>query len=545
VYHRPEFAQAKIDRTFQRGVRLLHIPIYVVTGFLDAGKTTLLNKLLNNRKLRDMQMLLLQFESGEEEFNSRYSNCTVMNFSKRMLEQSSEQIIEQVRGYLLKNPVEDIWIEWNGVTQFARLQALFLHPSLYRLCRMEKVMHMTDAGTLESLLGKTGGALPEQIANCDFAIARDLRSRKDHDRVRRILRSINPGVKLFDIKQTEKIYGEVYRRKRSPVNTFCIGILSFILIYLLAVPVFELSQTPVNTIINVFLGILLQAVPFLLIGVLISSIIQVFISKEAIERRFPKKLGWGMLAAILGGFCLPVCDCASIPIFRSLVRKGVPMSAAVTFMTATPIINPVVMLSTYYAFNGNLRIVAARVGLGIVAAVLIGLWFALRPSGSKVLSSGFDGLMCSCGCYEGAESVTTLKGKAGLFLRHSQTEFFNVGKYLMIGAFVASVFQVTITKAVSLRNGMDFAVLLLAMMGMAFLLSLCSSSDAVIARSFASRFPLGAVMGFLVFGPMIDIKNVIMLSSGFSKRFIGRLVFVAFTVCFLVVFLFARLATGG
>jgi hypothetical protein len=523
----------------------LHIPIYVVTGFLDAGKTTLLNKLLNNRELRDGQMLILQFESGEEEFHSRYRNCDVIYFPKRALEQDSKQIIDQIYGYLLRNPVDDIWIEWNGVTPFAQLQALFLHPSLYRLCRIAKVIHMVDAGMLEGLLGKTGGALPEQMASCDFAIVRGVRSAKDYSRVRRIMRSINPGVKLLDIRQTDNIYYEVYRKRRHPVNAFCIGILLFILIYRSAVPIFELSQAPINTVINVFLGIMLQAVPFLLIGVLISSIIQVYISKEAITRRFPQKLGWGIPAAILGGFCLPVCDCASIPIFRSLVRKGVPMSAAVTFMTATPIINPVVMLSTYYAFNGNLQIVAARVGLGITASVLIGLWFAIRPARSKVLSSSFDGLMCSCGCYEGAESITTFKGKMGLFIRHSQAEFFNVGKYLMIGAFVAAIFQTTITKAISFQNGTGFTVSLLVMMVMAFLLSLCSSSDAVIARSFASSFPLGAVMGFLVLGPMMDIKNVIMLSSGFSKRFIGRLIVVVFTVCFIVVFLFARLVIGG
>lgn len=517
----------------------MHIPVYVVTGFLDAGKTTLLNKLLNNRELRDVSMLMLQFESGEEEFNSRYGNCETMNFPKRALEQNSRQITEQIRGYLLKNPVDAVWVEWNGVTPFAQLQALFLHPSLYRICRIEKVMHILDARMLESLLGKTGGALPEQMAGCDFAIGRGMRSDKDYYRVKRILRGVNPGVKLLDLKQTESIYNEIYRKKGHPVNTFCLGLLFFIAIYLLAVPLFDLPKTPVNTLINVFLGILLQAVPFLLIGVLISSVIQVFLSKEAIERRFPKKPGWGMLAAILGGFCLPVCDCASIPIFRSLVRKGVPMSAAVTFMTATPVINPVVMLSTYYAFNGNLQIVAARVGLGIAAAVLIGLWFAARPSRSKALSDSFDGLMCRCGCYEGAESITTFRGKAGLLFRHSQAEFFNVGKYLMIGAFVASVFQIAIPKAFSFRNGMDFAVSLLVMMAAAFLMSLCSSSDAVIARSFASRLPLGAVMGFLVFGPMVDIKNVLMLSSGFSKRFIARLVAVAFAACFIVVFFLA------
>jgi len=83
------------------------------------------------------------------------------------------------------------------------------------------------------------------------------------------------------------------------------------------------------------------------------------------------------------------------------------------------------------------------------------------------------------------------------------------------------------------------------MMCMAFLLSLCSSSDAVVARSFATKFPLNAVMGFLVFGPMMDIKNVIMLSGGFSKPFVGRLMMTTFFVCFFVVFLFAHLGLGG
>jgi uncharacterized membrane protein YraQ (UPF0718 family) len=120
-----------------------------------------------------------------------------------------------------------------------------------------------------------------------------------------------------------------------------------------------------------------------------------------------------------------------------------------------------------------------------------------------------------------------------------------MGKYLMIGSFVASIFQITITKMITFQKGTDFAASLLVMMTTAFLLSLCSSSDAVIARSFGSMFPLGAVMGFMVFGPMLNIRNVIMLSGGFSKRFIGRLLAVAFTICFLVIFLFARLVTGG
>jgi uncharacterized membrane protein YraQ (UPF0718 family) len=217
---------------------------------------------------------------------------------------------------------------------------------------------------------------------------------------------------------------------------------------------------------------------------------------------------------------------------------------AVTFLTATPVINPVVILSTYFAFNGNLRIVAVRAGLGILSAVLIGLFFAAFPSKGKILSDGFDGIQCGCGCYDGPAAGGGVKGKLGLFIRHSQTEFFNVGKYLLAGAFISAFFQTIGTKSLSVQNGTGFALSLLVMILMAFALSLCSTSDAVVARSFSSSFSTGAVMGFLVFGPMMDIKNLIMLSGGFSGKFVGKLLLCTFTVCYTVVFVLARPLLG-
>jgi uncharacterized membrane protein YraQ (UPF0718 family) len=152
--------------------------------------------------------------------------------------------------------------------------------------------------------------------------------------------------------------------------------------------------------------------------------------------------------------------------------------------------------------------------------------------------------MCSGGCYEDAESITTLSGKLGLFIRHSQAEFFSVGKYLVIGTFISALFQALGTGIfTSAQSGAGLMISIVIMMVMAFVLSLCSSSDAVIARSFANQFPMGAIMGFLVFGPMLDIKNVMMLSAGFSKRFIGKLLLTTFLVCFAVVFLLSGL--GG
>jgi uncharacterized membrane protein YraQ (UPF0718 family) len=521
------------------------IPVYVVTGFLDSGKTTFLNHLLNRLDWQNTHILAVQFESGETDLLSKNGNFDQISFPKKILDSQPEAVVEALAEQVRRGAsdpektLDEIWVEWNGVAPFSRLQDMLLHPSLRGLCKIKRVIHIANTPDLQEMLGKTGSALPEQIANSDFALVRGARTPAALGRIRNLLRGVNPGVRVYGIKSYNDFYRQLFRKKHSPLNIFFLLTVFLIGIYFAAMPFFEKIGVPANKIVNVFLGIILQAIPFLLIGVLISSAIDVFVSKAAIERRFPKTVGLGMLAAIIAGFCLPVCDCASIPIFRSLVKKGVPVPVAVTFMTATPVINPVVIFSTYYAFNGSLAMVVGRVGFGIISAILIGLAFSVWPHKGRVLSGGaLDRLMCSCGCYEDVESITTFKGKADLFVRHAQSEFWNVGKYLVIGTFLSAVFQGTgISVFATAQSGAGLMISIIIMMIFGFVLSLCSSSDAVIARSFANQFPIGALLGFLVFGPMLDIKNVLMLSAGFSRRFIFRLTVTAFVVCFGVVFL--------
>jgi uncharacterized membrane protein YraQ (UPF0718 family) len=516
------------------------IPVRVVTGFLGAGKTTLLNDLSGRPEWRDLDIAVFRFESGEAAFTGESARCEDILFSKRDLDRQPEGIADRIRAYLQNRAVDEIWVEWNGVASFSLLLDLFLQPILRDMCKLDRVVHVADAAKLETLLGGTGSALPEQIANSDFAVLRGVYTARGLKKYRGLLAGINPDIRVLSAASSDDVFRGFSARKASPWKRFVLPIVLTAAVYLAAPRLLAPTAIPVNKLVNIFLGTVLQAVPFLLIGVLLSSAIQIFVSKSAIENRFPRTVGMGMAAAILAGFCLPVCDCASIPIFRSLVRKGVPLPAAVTFMTATPVINPVVMLSTYYAFGGNMRVVLGRVCFGVVSAALIGLVFALRPPKDPILSGGaFAGTLCGCGCYEGAETVAGLWGKADLFFRHAQAEFFDVGKYLMIGIFVSSVFQTFGAGVfVSAQGGAGLAASVAVMMLMGFALSLCSSSDAVVARGFANRFPPGALMGFLVFGPMMDIKNVLMLSSCFSKRFVIRLAFTTFAVCFAVVFLF-------
>ncbi|MDR2088947.1 MAG: permease [Clostridiales Family XIII bacterium] len=516
------------------------IPVYVVTGFLDAGKTTFLNELLCRPDWRDLDLAVFRFESGEKAFAGAHARCADVLFSKKELDLQPDRVAERMGEFLRDRSVDEIWIEWNGMTPFAALQALLLHPALRGLCKLGKVIHIADAAKLEALAGRTGSALPEQMASCDFAVVRGVYTARGLRKFQKLLRGFNPGLRVHRATCEEDILNEIFRKRRSPWPSFLLPIAAVAALYLFVAPSLE-SAVPMNRIVNIFLGIILQAIPFLLVGVLLSSAIQIFVSRSFIENRFPQTVALGIPVAILAGFCLPVCDCASIPIFRSLVRKGVPLPAAVTFMAATPVINPVVILSTYYAFSGNMRVVLARVCLGIFCAVLIGFTFALRPPKKEILSGGaWDRILCGCGCYGGAETVRGFAGKLELFFRHAQAEFFDVGKYLVIGVFVSAVFQALGAGVfASAQSGAGLALSVAVMMLMGFALSLCSSSDAVVARSFSGAFPPGALLGFLVFGPMMDIKNVLMLSSCFSKRFVIRLAVCAFAVCFAAVFLFS------
>ncbi|MDO4293306.1 MAG: permease [Eubacteriales bacterium] len=132
-----------------------------------------------------------------------------------------------------------------------------------------------------------------------------------------------------------------------------------------------------------------------------------------------------------------------------------------------------------------------------------------------------------------------------LFLSHARNEFFSIGKYLMIGILVSTVFQNLLPATVRTENKSSGIVMLIFMMLLAFLLSLCSSSDAVVARTLGKNLSAGPILGFLVFGPMMDLKNIAMLLSGFRPRFVLRLLLTTFAVSFLILLLFMLMGSGG
>lgn len=311
----------------------------------------------------------------------------------------------------------------------------------------------------------------------------------------------------------------------------------------------------------VIVGMIIQAFPFLLIGTIVSSLIGVFVSEELIVKLFPKKGVLATLSAIGIGVFLPLCDCAVIPVAAGLRKKDVPVHAVVTFMMAAPIVNPVVILSTIYAFPGT-NIAIYRITAGIIIAILTGEFLRLIYSnGSKneilkieqqkyhnhALGCGCESnvqemhLTCGCNSHECEthghlnKSVSAVRKKVLNALIHAGEEFFQVSKLFIIGTFITSAIQTFIPKSTitTLAGGAFSAIFI--MMVIAFIMSICSTSDSFIGRSFISTVPMSGILGFVVFGPVLDLKNAIMMTGYFKKKFVIEFTVVAFAIAFIVV----------
>jgi uncharacterized protein len=317
------------------------------------------------------------------------------------------------------------------------------------------------------------------------------------------------------------------------IFVFCLIVLIYIMfqVFRELSPYIKINVSQLLVLKTIFLSILFEAFPFVLIGIFVSSIIQILIPSHIFDSILCKNKALGFAAALFSGVLFPVCDCATVPVAARLMKKGVPAPIAVTFLLAAPIVNPIVILSTYYAFPGYPFIAVYRVITGLLVAFLTGILFMLFPESKKasyiknVKTSDHD-----C-CHHEHEEHSS--GFQAVFI-HAAGEFFEVGGYLIAGAALSSIIQVFVPKDIMVNLGSNSVLSLLVMMLAAFILSICSTSDAFIARSFAGSIPIASVMGFMVLGPMLDLKNLFMLFGGFKKGFVIKLIAVILIVSFIV-----------
>lgn len=286
---------------------------------------------------------------------------------------------------------------------------------------------------------------------------------------------------------------------------------------------FHTEPDAITTFSIIFSSIVLEAFPFMLIGALIGGLIEVFISRDTLINFLPKNRFLSIVLAGLLGIIFPVCECAIVPVVRRLLGKGMPLGAAVAFLLGGPIVNPLVFASTLVAYSFSWDVAFLRLFAGYGIAIIVGLLIDGLFTRQQALAENQNQPDCSCGHdhhHIDAEQ-TSLKNRFTAALSHGAQDFYDICKFLIIGAFIAAALQTFVPRQalVAVMTNPFSAIFL--MMTLAVMLNLCSEADAFICASFQPLgIPLSAQLSFMVLGPMLDIKLILMYLTVFSKKMI-------------------------
>ncbi|MCU0566699.1 MAG: permease [Oculatellaceae cyanobacterium Prado106] len=337
----------------------------------------------------------------------------------------------------------------------------------------------------------------------------------------------------------------------------------------------------INNALTLFFSLMVEAMPFLLLGVLFSSALLLFVDERKLIAATPRN---PLLAAFVGsliGFVFPVCECGNVPVARRLIVQGAPASMSIGFLLAAPTVNPIVFWATWTAFRDQPEIVFMRVGFSLLIATIVGWVFSSQPDLRPLLQPAIARSMPvprstsrrsrkkddEEPTADLLKSGTFILGQAGkplqldgdplqavtlvanpvlskpipvrlqLMMENIIQELRELGGILVIGSAIASIVQVAVPRELVLSLGQDNITSILAMMLLACVVSICSTVDSFFALSFASTFTSGSLLAFLIFGPMIDLKNIALLLSVFR----GRAIFYLFALAGQLTFLIALL----
>ncbi|QFS48240.1 permease [Nostoc sphaeroides] len=336
-----------------------------------------------------------------------------------------------------------------------------------------------------------------------------------------------------------------------------------------------------NNGFTIFLSLLVEAMPFLLLGVLFSSLLLFFVDERKLVEKMPKNPLLGALVGSMIGFLFPVCECGNVPVARRFLIQGVPTPVAIGFLLAAPTINPIVIWSTWTAFRDQPEIVVLRVVFSLAIATIIGFVFSFQKDLNPILQPAIARYMKfnppaqpqtkrRGKRYEVQQQETIpnllqsgtyiLGGKAGIPLRidpnlvpptlmsnsdkplaaklrlvvdNSIQELRELGGVMILGSAIAAAIQVLAPRELILSLGAGPITSIVVMLILAVVVSICSTVDSFFALSFASTFSSGSLLAFLVFGPMIDIKSVGLMLSIFKPKTIFYLFAIAAQLTFV------------
>jgi uncharacterized membrane protein YraQ (UPF0718 family) len=288
-----------------------------------------------------------------------------------------------------------------------------------------------------------------------------------------------------------------------------------------------------------FTCILYEAMPFIILGAVIAGILEEMLPQRLITRFLPRSRTLAIVIGALLGIIFPMCECGIIPVMRRLIRKGLPLSCCVAYLLAGPIINVVVMYSTFIAFSGmedartpsgalsyqmgGWWMMGLRVGLGFLVSVVTAHIVDRQYGkyGNKLLMP-----LAMPGPLSVDEDPDALEAKRSAWQRLSNIsdtalhDFIDITVFLILGALLSAFMRQVISEKMIADLSSDHAVLSIAlMMLLAVLLCLCSEADAFVAASFVTMRP-AAKLAFLVLGPMLDLKLYLMYTRVFRPRLI-------------------------
>ena len=268
--------------------------------------------------------------------------------------------------------------------------------------------------------------------------------------------------------------------------------------------------------ITLAISVFLESLPFVVLGVLLSIAVQVWIPAHWVERALPRTPWLRRLALSVLGVFLPVCQCGNVPLARGLVQRGLTPADSVTFLLAAPILNPITIITTYQAFGHSHGILVARVVGGFVIANLVGGVFGQHPAQDTLLTPAFT---ASCAAHHDESGLRWSRS-----VRRFGQELSTLLPALILGSAIAGAAQVGLPRELLGSLGADPLWSVLALMALAFVLSMCSNVDAFFMLAFGSTFLPGGIVAFLTFGAMVDIKMVTLMRTTYRASAIGLIV---------------------
>lgn len=290
------------------------------------------------------------------------------------------------------------------------------------------------------------------------------------------------------------------------------------------------NGTDVSATVNIFttrfLGIFIEAVPFLLLGSITSGLIEMFVKADDLLRWLPKNRFGAALGGTFLGIVFPVCECGVVPVARRLFTKGLPMSMGIAFLLAAPFMNPIVFASTYIAFGFG-PVLIGRFVITAIVAVTVGVLIGSFSRPEEVLKPQS---MSTLGNIQPNLSQIPFRNRLLRAMYIAGDEFFEMGRFLIVGCALAAAMQTLVPQDSLLALGTGPVLSVLFLQILAFILSVCSTVDSFLALAFVNTFTTGSIISFLSFGPMVDIKSALMFRGVFRPKIVLYLILLPFVM---------------